>query len=206
MMVTMAILVTTSTAEHATALPLHRGWLGRLARAGTVTPAETTPGGDMLWDVGIWARQLAELRAQAAGNGRCQARHHDRRTATMTGKRKARLARNLSDRSQMQQARQALAGKAGTTARGYGWQHQQRRTRALAALVDGEPLALRPAYVPRGRRSTSTTLSRSRSAAAAATASRTPHVTACAGAVLGGQLRARQAPRRAAQPARYTRW
>ena len=56
----MAILVTTSTAEHAIGLPLHRGWLGRLARAGTVTPAETTPGGDMLWDLEDLARQLAE--------------------------------------------------------------------------------------------------------------------------------------------------
>ena len=46
----------------------------------------------------------------------------------MTGKRKARLARNLSDRSQMQQARQALAGKA--------WHDGQRLRMAASAAQD----------------------------------------------------------------------
>ena len=99
-----------------------------------------------------------------------------------------------------------MTGKGSTSARGYGWDHQQRRTRALAALAGGEPCwrCGRPMYHWQA-------LDLDHVVALAlggGGGDRLAHA-ACnrrAGAVLGGQLRARRAPRRAAQPARYTRW
>ena len=74
MMVAMTVLVTTGTAEPAIGLPLHGGWLTRMARAGAVTPAETTATGDHLWDLEDLARQLDE-----------QVRDRQAMAAAMTG-------------------------------------------------------------------------------------------------------------------------